>query len=868
MILRHQLRAASFVSLEDLVDNDGSHVSALGDIDAGQKESCSKARSDSHSSKPAARFAPQQSRPLPDRAEKGLIDLLSSKQSEGSGHDRLSIKRPQDEPTSQDSTDNDLDVLNQMLFEEKGTLKEFLQQCKDTAGTEARKSFADRLETLTSHKSLAGRDIFADILLRVCRSRSRYPMHHHSVPTASEVIRLYLKHNLMNQRWHVILGIQIGALLESVHDPVSAEVTQDISDNTAPILEELLDFWAIFLEEHGTQQRIMGAGTNPLIALDNFKDSMSRASVSQLSALGFCWIGDIRTVNLSKLYGSHVLNQRVNVIAAAAIVTDRYFQLLVKKNLPVSKSTESAKSFLQLSEQCSKEINLDRHVFQALSTHLVEYGTPPRIVDRALAGCGVPQSKVVLWSPVLIKGLAAPSDKDTINDRATWDKHQVILFFRKFDGPISELNNRLVREWESFQTKPMGADVEEWMRDRVFCRFIEKFFLTGRPKLAVEVWNLMIKSDVVPKRTHWHAMIVGSARVKDLASMQACWYQMKAAGIEPDHGQWTAWIHGLITCGEWRLGIEALEELGRLWKKAPMLAGSDQDQLLPSIAPVNAAISAVLKMGQPHMAPRIFSWAKLEKVPLDISIFNIMLGSAVIKNESKTVDQLLSEMKAHNCQPNHTTFAILLDGLLKQPNSSFHTKKPEAQQAIIFTLLATIKQRGLGISTRTYANILEGLLSSETVNTTAARSVLEHMALQKVQPSRQFYKIFMNYYFNATPPDLPAINSLWRSIRHDKDILDPTLLVRMIEGYRRVGEFKRMLHFARLMPKEGMTPSWSTLLKILRTLVRARERDLANEFIDDVSDQEHGLLRHGEGVEMKGRKTFWATVDALRELGW
>lgn len=863
MILRHQLRAASFVSLKNLVDNDGSHGSALGDVGAGRKESRSKARNDS--SKPAARFAPQQSRPLPDRVGKVLEHLFRSKQSEKqtewSGHSFLSIIRTQEEPpTCQDSRHKDLKVLNQMLFEEKGPLKDFLQQCKDTVGTEARKPFADRFETLTGHKSLAGRDIFTDILLRVCRSRSRDPMHHHSVPTTSEVIRLYVKHSLMNQRWHIILGIQIGALLESVHHPVSAEVTQDVSDNTAPILEELLDFWAIFLEEHRTMQRIMGAETNSLITLDSVKDSMSRANLWQPKSSarhGFSKVEDIWSANLSERFDSHVFNQQVNIIAAAAIVTDRYFQLLVKKNLPVSKSTGSAKSFLQFSEQCSKKINHDRHVFQALNTYLVQSGIPLRIVDRALAGCRVPQSKVVSEDPVSIKG------------RGTWDSYQVNSFLYKLNGAISKSDKGLaISVWESFQTKPMGEDVTEWLRDRAFSRLIDVFFVLGHPKLAVEVWNLMVKSGIVPKRRHWHAMMVGAARTKDLASMQACWYQMKAAGIEPDRLSWTARIHGLISCGEWRLGIEALEELGRLWKKAPKLSDSDDDRLLPAIEPVNAAISASLAVDMPRIVPKIFSWAKLQKLPLDISTFNIMLRSAVNKNESKTVDQLLSEMKAHNCQPDIVTFTIFLDGLLKQPNSSFHTEKPEAQQAIIFTLLNSLKKRGLAITTHTYATILSGLLAPGTVNTTAARAVLEHMASHKVQPSPQVYTILMTHYFDATPLDLPAIDSLWGRIRRDRDIVDSAFFIRMIEGYGRVGEFKRMLQFARQMPEEGKSPSWSTLLEILRTLVRARERDLANEFMDDVLDRKHGLLRHGEVVETRGKRMFWGSVVALREQGW
>lgn len=877
ILLRHQLRAASFVSLEGLVDNEGSHVaSALGDIGAAQKEF--RRKGGSPSSKPSVRFVPQQNRPLPDPVDKNLQKLFVSKQSKDSGPSRgrffrFSHARPQDESIVQDSEDSDPDALNRMLNEEKGPLKDFLQRCKDTIEAETRKSSADVFETLTDHTRLAGRDVFADILKRTCRSRSGDQPHHHFSPTTSEVIRLYRKHNVMNNRWHDILIIQIGAMLESVHDPVSAEVTREISDDAASIFEGLLDFWVICLEEHGFKQHTMGAGTNTLKILDKFKDSTAKSSPSYplnpLPRRSFSITEDVNSANLSDHSEPHLSklsNKRTNIIAASVIVTDKYFQLFREKSLPISKSTESAKLFLRFSEQFAKESNLDRHVFHELSRYLVEYGIPLHIVDKALAGCDVLQSKPRLECLLSSKGQATPFDKKT------WDSHQVLLLVKNLNKAIHKLDTGLaIGLWNGFQTKPMGEDVTESLRDGVFGRFLYAFFLLRHPEVAVEVWNFMVTSDLVPKQKHWHAMLMGSASTKDLVSMQACWSQMHAAGIEPDVISWTTWIHGLITCGEWQLGIGALEELVRTWKKVPKPADSDNGEihgLLPTVQPLNGAISALQAVNKSHIIPRIFNWAKLQRLPLDISTFNIMLRSAVRKNETKWIDQLLSEMKIHNCQPDIITFTTMLEGLLRQPNSSFHTQTPEAQQATILTLLNTLQQRGLDLTGHTYSTILSSLLAPKTLNTTAARAVLSHMVKNKVQSSPQVYTTLMRHYFDVTPPDLPAIDSLWRHIQRDRDIVDSHFFDVMIERYAHMGEVERMLQFSRQMREEGKTPSWVTLLAVLQALVQVRSSDLANEFVDDVLDRKHGLLRHGEGVQPHSKKQFWANVASLRERGW
>ena len=822
-------------------------------------------------SNPLGPSVPPQDKPRPDRVDRSLHNLFLSKQSEDLNprkgrYSAICDPNPIGKSIRRYFIANDLDLLSQTVCAGNRLLKVFLQQCKDVMESVERNSSANRSGNLANHTSLVGRDVFEDTLIRVCWIRSRHPSCHHLLPTTSEVIRLFLKHDIMNHPWRSILGIQIGALLQSVHDPTDAEATREVSANVTPIMAELLDAWVIYLEEHGIPRDITGERSS---SLDKKKDSTSESNVllpNSLALRSSSKGGNNDAANLSDPPDSYMYrlsNHHANTIAAAAIVTDKYFQLLVEKNLPFSSSNKSARLFLQFSEQFTKG-SRDREMFQGLTTYLVEYGTPLHIVDEALASCGVLQSA---------KRSVRLSDKSKclnfISDNMPWNSHQITSLLEKLNQAIKQSDRLLlVILWESFQAKPIQEDVAESLRDGVFSRFIDAFFSTQQSKMAVEVWNLMVKSNLAPKQKHWHAMMVGAARTKDLASMQACWSQMTAAGIKPDILSWTAWIHGLIKCGELQRGIGALEELGRLWKKAPKLVNSkigNVNRLLPSIEPVNAAISAVLDIKRPHLVPKIFDWAKVQKVPLDTSIFNIMLRSAVSKDENKRVDQLLSEMKLHNCQPDIITFTVILDGLLNQPKSSFHTKTPEGQQASIFTLLTTLHQRGLRITGHTYVTILGGLLDPQTANITAARAVYDHMVENKVPPSTQVYMIFMKYYFHATPPDIPAIDSLWRRIPNKQGMVDTLLFESMLEWYMQVGEMERMLRCAREMLDLAKSPSWAVLLLMLRALVQAQARDLAHEFVDYATDPKHARLRPADS---RSKSAFWRHVRDLTRQGW
>lgn len=756
-------------------------------------------------SEPSAEYVPQHHRSQPDPADAIPERLLAS----------------------QDSSTKDLDLLNRMLCEEDGALKDYLQQCKDRIEAERQKSSANRFGTIADHTNLAGQDILADILIRICRRRSRDPSRHHVGPTVSEVIRLFLKHKVMDHRWHDVFGIQIGALLESVHDPISAEVTREIPDHAAPIFEELLKFWAIYLEDDEAKRILKG----PAIKVSSY-------------------------LPLRDFSESHVSNQRVDIITGAAILADAYWQLMIEKDIPISISTETAKSLRQISERLTKNEEPDRHVFQGLSTCLLEYGTPLHIIDKAIDKAMV--NCLLFRSNVEKLKIRSPHTVDK-NDNMAWDLgHVEVMMRRLFFAELQSYSKNASDLWKIFQTKSMREDRTREYQENVFFKFIRAFFKVQRPDLAVEAWNLMIKSDIVPDSRLWHYMMLGSARSKDIASMHTCWFQGKAAGIEFNMLTWTTRINYLIRCGEWRLGIEALEEVGQLWKKMPELKESEK------MGPVTGAITALLDLEMSHAVSRVIDWAKVQKLPLGVVAFNAMLASATKRGESKRVGEILSQMRLQNCPPNMITFNILIDGRLTNRNSSFHTQSPDSQQSTILNFLNTVQQKGFQLNPPIYSTIVSRLLAADLVNIPVASAVLKHMVENKVQFSDFLGITLMKHFFKAIQPDLPFIDCLWRSIRRDLTVVLPELFDVVIQNYARIGEVERMLDFARQMPVQGKTQSWKTLSIMLAVLVRAQKWQLTDNFIDDLTDGKNGLRQpHDED----GGIHFWDVVSALREKG-
>ena len=558
----------------------------------------------------------------------------------------------------------------------------------------------------------------------------------------------------------------------------------------------------------------------------------------------------------------HRNNRQVGSIAGAAILTYDCFQNIAKHVTFSQSISETAIPFLRFLEHIIRGGKLDR---QTSTKCLLGQGISPKIIDDALTGWG-PKPAIEEEKPTSTE---SPLDKSKCQGSLTWKQSQLTSIQKDLTRAIERSDvGQAINHWRNIVSRFRSNDLGDEMIQPIFLKFLSTFFTLRRPEQSVEVWNHMMSLGHQPNQKHWHAMILGCAKAKDLVSMQGIWANMKEAGFQPDIQSWTTWIHGLIRCGSWQLGLEALEELGVLWKKgsANQIYGSEHERLSPSIIPVNAAIAALQATGKANIVPHILKWARSQNLPLDTSTFNTMLRHLINKDDNSPVKALLASMEKHNCAPDIATFTTVLNGLVSNPSSAFHRQTFAEQKTTILSILDDMRQKGLRANAHTYTTILDGLLPPQNPNLLGARAVLDHMAQRNIKPSPHIYTIISGHYFSASPPNLAALDALWLRIRADRSVLDPVFYDRMIEGYARIGEVEKMLSFVKRAPAEGKSPSWVALAAVMRALHAAREWDLIKDLVADVLDPVNGLLRHGEGGRT-GKERFWEMVDEMIEDG-
>ncbi|KAG7005322.1 hypothetical protein G7Y79_00020g048500 [Physcia stellaris] len=420
----------------------------------------------------------------------------------------------------------------------------------------------------------------------------------------------------------------------------------------------------------------------------------------------------------------------------------------------------------------------------------------------------------------------------------------------------------LSKQWIKFQELFKSSEPEPSLCDHIFSNLLTSFFAVKRQSQAVEVWNFMIAKGHQPTQKHWHAMLRGCAKARDLASLRDIWSNMLSAGVNPDSSTWTTWIHGLMVCGVWQAGLEALEALGNQWKTHPF-----NEALQPSLDPVRAALSGLVLNRRFECINRIHEFAKTHQLTYDIQTYNILLRPAIRSDDDQKVQELFKEIRASGCEPDIGTFTIILNGLLSNPTTTFYNQSLPEQQAAISRILGDMERAGVVANARTYSTILDGLLNDRSMNIGAAQEVIQHMATNHVKISPHIYTILITHYFSLEPPNLLAVSDLLHRAKLEKVPLDPIFHDRMIENYARVGEVERMLKALGRMPEVGMTPGWIALTGCLRTLADAGEWDLVRDLVRDVQD-EKGLFRHGTPTRWKGKDGFWELVAEIREGGF
>jgi pentatricopeptide repeat protein len=811
--------------------------------------------------------------PRPYGVDKKLEGLFSASQNQSEKRHNL---RYSDGPVS---TDNAFEVLHDMLNEGNLIPEHLWAQLEEVIRTNAWKTsvFKDTEDKDVKFKGI----IFRELLLQLCKVRSREPFRL-SVPTPAKMIRIYRKHGLMEYWWEEILWIQLGVLFDWGRKTLRTSRPGEVPahENLSRLTGDTLEVWEVFMEEYGnrmTSSSVQKHDPDPP-NLSSCDTSMP-ATMRTAQRISTGWQGlptsaDIKFRSVQapaeKVHRFlHYLPNHPNVretirVAEAALLTRDCIRFFTTKHLITEPVTDFAEPFLQLMEQIFQERKLDAQLsFLCLGEQRIPY----QDVSAVFHAWGITTEP----KNVSDETISSLTPSRFANVKSEWKNDRYSLLLTKLRRAVERSDLSYLTElWQGFQSMPGLAKSDENLLQILYLRFLVAFFSFARPEDATTVWNHMIKSGHVPNQKHWNAMLSGCAKAMDLVSLQGVWSNMKTAGFEPDNYAWATWIGGLIICGEIQQGLQALKDLGEIWKTS--VPSDDKSGSVkfeprePSIVPINAAISACLASRRTELFPLILRWAESKKFPLDTSTFNIMLAPLVRKADHASVDALLASMQRHGCSPDVVTMTIILNGLMHSPASAFSTMSPTDQNDAILKILHKMEKQGLPATVQTYCTILDGLLRPEKANLLAAHTVLDHMAKKKMKPSSSICTILATHYFGMRPPDLAAVDALWQRMRSDKVVRDRFFFDRMIEGYARCGEVEKMLLLLTDALAEGKSPSWMALSAMVIALKRVREWDVISDLVTDVLDVKNGILRHGESSP-SGKGRFWTLIDELLEGG-
>lgn len=715
--------------------------------------------------------------------------------------------------------------------------------------------------------------VFLHVLLAVCQ-KERLVIDGQDF-TPAHAIRIYMTHGVMKSWWSRVLWCQLGQVLQSRNRPTDETVGAALDEI---ILGNILEVWNVYEENYGFRSgHFIG---HPARGSDEVDD---KASTSE----GFPSI----------LANQHQIKPSDETAVAAAMTIEclRVAGIRVPSRV------------MGLFNRFGQNVKRDRSI--AIRC-LLRAGVPSEIIGEALegwdSGTSLEPQKILL-----------PTEK---SDKTRVLTHAVNRYLKRHIQDWSRLGIRerllsismaaqrsdprhAINLWHQFQAhiEASKSEAEKDSSDQVYVRFLRTFWALRRHDHAIEVWNHMIALGYPPMPKHWTAMLTGCIVARDVESLQRIWTNMLKSGMLPDSTTWTTYIHGLIDGRKWEEGLQALEQLGRIWKSAPPLKPSDttgekttgsnnaddnqrdeepkdESVLRPLENPVCAALSGLIHIDKRALIPRVLAWARAHQVPLSNYTYNILL-KPIVRHESQAAIQAhLQQMAEANCTPDVVTFTIILNGLVSNPTSTFHTLPPEAQENTVTSILADMERHGIKPTTYTYSTLLDGLLTpgsreladNYTPNVQAARTVLAHMAQQNIYPSTYVYTILITHYFNHRPtPDLPAVSSLWSSIFHSGQVytLDNIFFDRLIEGYADNNQIEDALKFLHVAPEYGNTPGWGALVRLLRALIRAKEWGLCEELVEDV-EREEGPLRVGQGRGQGREKAeFWELVLLLKERG-
>ncbi|ERS99750.1 hypothetical protein HMPREF1624_03114 [Sporothrix schenckii ATCC 58251] len=599
-------------------------------------------------------------------------------------------------------------------------------------------------------------------------------------------------------------------------------------------------------------------------------------------------------LGLSLLFPRYAPEQ-LRELAPAVLAT---YAILTDPAICTPEIKDRAHEFVDAIEKVVTTTNLKRRIIPAMYTEHPALGA--YVLSRPIVGSPAETNKARAQNAL---SRVATSSKDA--RRATLDS-----IYQQLDQALRVRNTAACEAaWDRFWSAVSVPDVEGHARMRgssdLLDYFIMVFTTLRMSDRAIAVWNLMAMAGIKPTLRTWTSFIEGFKRANNPAGIHNIWDRLVASGIQVDTAVWTARISGLIQSGAAEAGMQALDEMQRLWDASreehvpgsgAKTDGRPPKAVKPTIEPVNAAIAGMLRRGDLAAAKKVLAWAGRHGIEPDVITFNTILRPLVREGAADEVAGLLEMMRQRGIRPDEATITILLDDTIG--GGAMAGRSPRERAELVKQVLADVEAAGLDANQQNYAKIIYLLLQGgekgrhstggDAINDQADAAVsvvFQRMRQRGIPMSSHIYTILAENYFMRTPPDLDAVRYL---VEHGQpggparyetgqtspsespsespsgspsgskpDPLDtarppPTFdrvfWERIVRGFSQVGDTASALkYFAHIADSVSVTSS--TLEDLLRALVHNNEWEAASQLVAKVQAQKMVRVQSGIGGE-------------------
>ncbi|RPB03317.1 hypothetical protein L873DRAFT_229903 [Choiromyces venosus 120613-1] len=387
------------------------------------------------------------------------------------------------------------------------------------------------------------------------------------------------------------------------------------------------------------------------------------------------------------------------------------------------------------------------------------------------------------------------------------------------------------------QAKDLGTPLSE---DN-YMVFVMAFMNLMEREVAIEVWNDMASSGILPRPRSWNMLLTeaGKLQDKDRSCLQAVWKTIITSGVIPDVVLWTTRIHALLMADRTKEGMKVLKDM--------------QDAgLAPTTATINAVLDGLLKHRHMDEAKQTLQVATRMGIKSDLTTYNTMLRAMLRSKRFNEAISLLQEMQTAGIDADVVTATTVLDGLYRNSPT-----KPDLTK--VKNLLTYMEAAGVPANEVTFTTIIEGLL--ESGNEQAAQDIWKIMELKGLKPTPATYTTVIRYAFSKG--DLLGVEKLWQQVEVNRVPKDQKLWTRLAVGYAQMGEVEQLKSVMVAMEGENRTLPLSAYTLILKALERATLYSDAKDIIKDALKKD--MISSDGSARGSTERIFWETLERMAE---